>query len=64
MSIVDDVPAAKRERTVTCPTCGAATPWQGDANGPFCSLTCRLVDLGVWLDDGYRVPSDDGGDVP
>jgi endogenous inhibitor of DNA gyrase (YacG/DUF329 family) len=22
---------------------------------PFCSLTCRLLDLGVWLDEGYRI---------
>jgi len=31
---------------------------------PFCSLTCRLVDLGVWLDEGYRVGADERGDVP
>ena len=30
---------------------------------PFCSLTCHLVDLGVWLDEGYRVPADER-DVP
>lgn len=23
---------------------------------PFCSVTCKLVDLGVWLDEAYRVP--------
>ena len=22
---------------------------------PFCGLTCRLIDLGVWLDERYRV---------
>jgi len=37
--------------------------WKGNANRPFCSLTCRLVDLGVWLDEGYRVPGDDSGNV-
>jgi endogenous inhibitor of DNA gyrase (YacG/DUF329 family) len=21
-----------------------------------CSLTCRLIDLGVWLDERYRIP--------
>jgi endogenous inhibitor of DNA gyrase (YacG/DUF329 family) len=31
---------------------------------PFCSLTCRLVDLGVWLDEGYRIPADESGNVP
>jgi endogenous inhibitor of DNA gyrase (YacG/DUF329 family) len=41
---------------VRCPTCGARTPWRGNPQRPFCSLTCRLVDLGVWLDEGYRIP--------
>ena len=22
----------------------------------FCSLECRLIDLGAWLDEQYRVP--------
>jgi endogenous inhibitor of DNA gyrase (YacG/DUF329 family) len=53
------------ERTVTCPTCGAPALWLGNAQGPFCSLTCRLVDLGVWLDEAAnRVPADEDGDVP
>ena len=52
------------ERTVTCPTCGAPAPWLGNAHRPFCSLTCRLIDLGGWLDAAYRVPADEDGDVP
>jgi uncharacterized protein len=39
--------------------------WSGNPHRPFCSLTCRLVDLGVWLDERYRVAGDplpgDGG---
>lgn len=23
---------------------------------PFCSRTCKLADLGRWLDGGYRIP--------
>ena len=42
---------------VTCPTCRAATSWHGNVNRPFCSLTCRLIDLGVWLDERYRIPA-------
>jgi endogenous inhibitor of DNA gyrase (YacG/DUF329 family) len=64
MSISDDALLRQREQTVTCPTCRAATPWQGNAYRPFCSLTCRLIDLGAWLDEGYRVPADEDGDVP
>jgi uncharacterized protein len=52
------------ERTVTCPTCGAPAPWLGNAHRPFSSLTFRLDDLGAWLDDAYRVPADEDGDVP
>jgi endogenous inhibitor of DNA gyrase (YacG/DUF329 family) len=51
-------------RDVPCPTCRQPHPWSGNPHRPFCSLTCRLIDLGVWLDEGYRVPgrthSDDG----
>lgn len=43
---------------VTCPTCRAATAWHGNSHRPFCSLTCRLIDLGLWLDGRYRVPAE------
>jgi endogenous inhibitor of DNA gyrase (YacG/DUF329 family) len=59
--------SALSERTkisVTCPSRGAAAPWRTNPHRPFCSLTCRLVDLGVWLDEGYRIPADERGDVP
>ena len=49
---------------MTCPTCSEPAAWQSNAHRPFCSLTCRLIDLGVWLDDGYRVAADEDGDVP
>jgi endogenous inhibitor of DNA gyrase (YacG/DUF329 family) len=29
--------------------------WDGNPNRPFCSLTCRLIDLGAWLDERYRI---------
>ena len=47
-----------RERGVICPNCGRRAPWQANPHRPFCSLTCRLADLGVWLDEGYRVPAE------
>jgi endogenous inhibitor of DNA gyrase (YacG/DUF329 family) len=30
--------------------------WRGNPHRPFCSLSCRLIDLGVWLDERYRIP--------
>jgi uncharacterized protein len=64
---MDDEAAARRprERGVTCPTCRARTSWRGNPYRPFCSLTCRLVDLGVWLDERYRIPGEKrDDDVP
>ena len=46
-------PNAKRPR---CPTCGSPVTWAGNPARPFCSVTCKLIDLGGWLDEAYRVP--------
>lgn len=64
MSTADEVLTRKSGPTVTCPACSGPAPWQGNTHRPFCSLTCRLIDLGVWLDEGYRVPADEDRDVP
>jgi endogenous inhibitor of DNA gyrase (YacG/DUF329 family) len=47
--------ARPRGAEVTCPTCRTKTAWHGNAQRPFCSLTCRLIDLGQWLDERYRI---------
>lgn len=44
---------------VRCPHCGVQTPWQGNADRPFCSPRCRLIDLGQWADEAYRIPTND-----
>jgi endogenous inhibitor of DNA gyrase (YacG/DUF329 family) len=44
---------------VPCPRCGApaafgpGNPWR-----PFCSERCKLVDLGAWAAEAYRVPGE------
>jgi hypothetical protein len=44
-------------RTVACPSCGAAVVWNDDSRfRPFCSERCRLIDLGAWATESYRVP--------
>ncbi|MBI2469488.1 MAG: DNA gyrase inhibitor YacG [Candidatus Rokubacteria bacterium] len=45
-----------RDQGARCPTCGKASVWEGNPVRPFCSVTCKLVDLGEWLDEAYRVP--------
>jgi len=46
----------RKVRHVRCPRCGAAREWTGNPHRPFCSLTCRLIDLGAWLDERHRIP--------
>lgn len=46
---------------VTCPVCGRRAPYSPDNPWrPFCSERCRLVDLGQWASEGYRIPARDG----
>jgi len=40
-----------------CAHCNRAIGWNGNPHRPFCSLACRLIDLGVWLDEQYRIPA-------
>jgi uncharacterized protein len=55
--------ARSATRQVTCPTCRTKTAWQGNPQRPFCSLTCRLIDLGQWLDERYRIAPRAADDV-
>jgi endogenous inhibitor of DNA gyrase (YacG/DUF329 family) len=43
-------------KSAHCPRCDRAIAWGGNPHRPFCSLACRLIDLGVWLDERYRIP--------
>ncbi len=40
-----------------CPICKReAAPRRENPAFPFCSPRCKLIDLGKWLGDEYRVP--------
>ena len=44
-------------RVVACPTCGKGAPWMPENSWrPFCSERCKLIDLGAWATERYRVP--------
>jgi hypothetical protein len=43
-------------RTVKCPTCRKESPWENNPHRPFCSDRCRVVDLGAWAQERYRIP--------
>ena len=44
-------------RMVPCPRCGSPASF-GPENKwrPFCSERCKLIDLGQWASEGYRIP--------
>lgn len=45
-------------RTVSCPHCGAPVAWTPASKWrPFCSERCKLIDLGAWAAEKYRVPA-------
>ncbi len=44
-----------------CPICGSPTV---EAFRPFCSRRCADIDLGRWLKEGYRVPTEEAPDEP
>jgi uncharacterized protein len=52
-------------RTTHCPICrGAAAPRAENPAFPFCCERCRLIDLGRWLGEEYRVPDDTAPEAP
>lgn len=53
MAEVHEIGKARRGR---CPNCGK--PTVPDFR-PFCSARCKTVDLGRWLGEEYRVPTDE-----
>ena len=46
-------------KALRCPGCGKPTQWEGNPSRPFCSERCRLIDLGAWVNEEYRVPGEE-----
>jgi endogenous inhibitor of DNA gyrase (YacG/DUF329 family) len=50
-------------RTPKCPICGKpVAPRASNRAFPFCSDRCRLIDLGKWLGEEYRIAGQRAGD--
>ncbi|MHB1843566.1 MAG: DNA gyrase inhibitor YacG [Deltaproteobacteria bacterium] len=46
---------------MVCPICARpVAPKRENPAFPFCSPRCKLIDLGKWLGDEYRVPERPG----
>jgi endogenous inhibitor of DNA gyrase (YacG/DUF329 family) len=44
-------------KVVSCPTCGKDVEWRPENQWrPFCSERCKLIDLGDWATEKYKVP--------
>jgi endogenous inhibitor of DNA gyrase (YacG/DUF329 family) len=44
-------------KQVACPTCKKLAAY--DTNNPFrpfCSQRCKMIDLGDWANENYRIP--------
>jgi endogenous inhibitor of DNA gyrase (YacG/DUF329 family) len=39
---------------VNCPQCNQSIEY--NAYRPFCSERCRMIDLGQWANEGYKIP--------
>lgn len=45
---------------VKCPQCGTEVPWTPESKWrPFCSERCKLIDLGAWASERYRIETPD-----
>ena len=54
-----------RARLVSCPHCGKIVEWvPANTYRPFCSERCKLIDLGAWATERYRVPVVEEKDQP
>ena len=54
-------------KMVPCPRCGTLAPYAAENRWrPFCSERCRVIDLGAWASEAYRVPAppDAADDAP
>lgn len=45
-------------RQVACPQCNRLSEFSAtNLFRPFCSERCKLIDLGQWANESYKIPS-------
>jgi endogenous inhibitor of DNA gyrase (YacG/DUF329 family) len=43
---------------VQCPHCSQDVHWTAESKWkPFCCERCKLIDLGAWADEEYKIPT-------
>ena len=54
-----------KPRIVSCPQCGKNAVWNNtNPYRPFCSERCKMIDLGAWATESYRIPVTENKDQP
>ncbi|MFI5321985.1 MAG: DNA gyrase inhibitor YacG [Thermodesulfobacteriota bacterium] len=43
---------------IKCPECGGYAEWEGNEWRPFCSERCKMLDLGAWVTESYKIPGE------
>ncbi|MFZ6017145.1 MAG: DNA gyrase inhibitor YacG [Nitrospirota bacterium] len=51
----NQISITKYSMKITCPTCKNTTTWEENPWRPFCSERCKLIDLGKWASEEYRI---------
>lgn len=55
--------STSKPRLVACPQCGTGVVWDpANRFRPFCSERCKMIDLGAWATESYRIPIEDDDD--
>ena len=55
----------RKARMVNCPQCGKTAAWDpANRYRPFCSERCKMIDLGAWASESYRVPITENKEDP
>jgi endogenous inhibitor of DNA gyrase (YacG/DUF329 family) len=51
------------KRKVKCPQCGLLTVYSlENKSRPFCSERCKILDLGAWAEEKFKVPTQEHAD--
>ena len=57
---MSDSSSSHSTRKVRCPRCGKMIEYStSNPYRPFCSERCKLIDLGQWANEDFRVPAED-----
>jgi endogenous inhibitor of DNA gyrase (YacG/DUF329 family) len=50
-------PRQNKPRLVTCPNCKKQSEYSSkNLFRPFCSERCKMIDLGDWANETYKIP--------